>query len=399
MVETDSPVPCLILAEQTWGSPLQAMRSLGSRGVPVFVAVLGSGANVYRASRYCSGAAEFSTSDPRAFCEEVRRWLEQSIGTDEAVLVLPTSDRLVDILDRERSSFDERYILSIPETNVASQLLLKPDAFEIAQEAGLAVPAWQRVSSRADIDRCESLRLPVVIRPVDWGSSGADYFKIILVNEETELHSTLQRLVDSDADVVAQEYVGGSDSVVEFAITWRSADGQSTSVCTGEKRRQTSDDGGVMVWGSAAPSPQALAATSSFLDCSGFTGLGGAEFIRTGGQHWFIEFNPRLEAIHFVSTAAGLDTVWFLYCDRVYGSRPNDIPLQSPATAWIGSAWLQRMINQPRSLGEGLLDRLRFAISPNRIRAVWSWTDPGPSLQILWRLSRNAIARLPQAPK
>ena len=393
MMGTEPLAPCLILAEQSWGGPLQAVRSLGSRGVPVYVAVMGPGADVYRSSRYCSNAAEFAASDPHDFCEAVRRWFERAAGTDGPVLVVPTSDRLVEVLHRERESFSERFLLGISEADVVSRLLVKPDAFDIACEAGLAVPAWQRVTSRADVDKCKSLRLPVVIRPVDWGSVGAEYFKIILASNEAELGSTLERLVDSGADLVVQEYVGGPGSVVEFAIVWRSADKGSTAVCTGEKRRQTSDDGGVMVWGSTVASPEVRAATTCFLDRSGFTGLGGAEFIRTGDERWFIEFNPRLEAIHFIATAAGLDTVWYLYCDLVYGSGPVDLPAQEPATAWIGSAWFQRLRGRPSRLGQALLDRLRFAISPNRIRAVWSWSDPGPSIRILERLSRIAIAK------
>jgi predicted ATP-grasp superfamily ATP-dependent carboligase len=356
---------------------------------------MGPGAEVYRSSRYCSDAAEFSTSDPRNFCEEVRCWFEPLAGGEGPVLVVPTSDRLVDVLHRERHAFGERFILSIPEPDVVSPLLVKPDAFKLACEAGLAVPAWQRVTSRADLDECNSLRLPVVIRPVDWGSTGVEYFKIILVHEEAELVSTLERLVDSGADLVVQEYVGGPESVVEFAIVWRSIDTASTAVCTGEKRRQTSDEGGVMVWGETVASPEVRAATTRFLDRSGFTGLGGAEFIRTGDQRWFIEFNPRLEAIHFIATAAGLDTAWYLYCDRMYGSAPADIPVQESATAWIGSAWFQRLRGRPASLPEALLDRLRFAAKPNRVRAVWSWSDPGPSIRLLSRISRAAIGSRP----
>jgi predicted ATP-grasp superfamily ATP-dependent carboligase len=391
MMATEPLPPCLILAEQSWGGPLQAMRSLGARGVPVFVAVMGPGADVYRSSRFCSGAAEFSALAVHEFCEDVRRWFEREAGNGGPVLVVPTSDRLVEVLHGDRDSFGERFHLVIPDAGVLPKLLVKPESFEIAMAAGLSVPPWRRVTTRADVDDCARLELPVVIRPVAWRSVGAEYFKIIVVRERAELNSTLERLVDSGADLVVQQHVGGPEAVVEFAIVWRSADRDSTAVCTGKKRRQTSDDGGVMVWGSTVAMPAVRAATMDFLDRSGFTGVGGAEFIRSGDERWFIEFNPRLEAIHFIAAAAGLDTVVYLYCDRVLGSGAMGIPEQGPATAWIGSAWWQRLRSHPSSVGEAVLDRVRFAISPHRVRAVWSWHDPGPSVRVVERMVRAAV--------
>lgn len=385
---------CVLFAEQAWGGTLQACRSLVSRGVPTYVAVAGRGSEVYRASRACSDATDLDDSTAATCCEELRRWVEHVVEPGTLVVLIPTSDRLVEFLHTQRSSFGARYRLGIPEPGVAERLLCKPDAFDIAEAAGLSVPAWRRVRQQSDIARCEELRLPVVVRPSSWSTQGAEPFKVVLVRDREMCARALQRLVDGGADVVVQEYVGGDGTAVEFGLSWRSKTGSRSMVCTGVKHREASDDGGVMVWGSAVDQPSTRSATMSFLDSSGFTGLGGAEFIRRMGTLWFIEFNPRLEAITFLATRAGLDLVAAEFDDLAGITEAPVSSPQRPATAWVGSAWLARLTGPSGSLLEALGDRARFALSPNRVKAVWSFTDPGPSVQIVKMMMSAARRRV-----
>src|SRR5690606_32541457 len=133
-----------------------------------------------------------------------------------------------------------------------------------------------------------------------------------------------------------------------------------TATCTGRKRRLSEPDGGVMAWGEAVDLPEVRRMTEAFLDRAGFTGVGGLEVIRSGGRAWFVEFNPRLESIHSLATAAGVDTVALAFEDLALGRRPVAPPRQRPAAAWIGSAWLSRIRRQPGAWVHLLRDRFRF---------------------------------------
>ena len=130
----------------------------------------------------------------------------------------------------------------------------------------------------------------------------------------------------NDGVVTVTRDVDAPDQAVELALVWRSRDGATTAVCTGRKRRQASPDGGVMVWGEAAELPDVRDAALRFLDVSGFRGVGGIELIRAGGRLWFIEFNPRLEAIHFLAARAGVDLVALDYREQLplIGERAPD---------------------------------------------------------------------------
>lgn len=385
--------PCLILAEEVWGSALHAARSLGRAGVPVYIATAGHGAAVYRRSRYCAAAADFEFGDHVAFCRALQGWVESLGPGDEAVPVLPLSDRLVECLDVGRDVFSSRFRLSIPSRTAVGELLDKAESLRIAERAGLDVPAWTLVSSMDDLAKTEGLRLPVAVRPTRWSTVGKTYFKIAVYTDSQALRLGLESMVAQGAQLIVQEYVDAPDDHVEFGMLWRSIDQSATAVCTGRKRRQAAAEGGVMVWGEAVPLPAVEEAALRFLDESRFTGLGGIEFIRRGERNWFIEFNPRLEAIHFLAARAGIDTVRVAYRELALNEVPAEMPRQGPAAAWVGSAALGRFLSNPGDWGLILNDWWRFWRSPNRVRAVWSRDDPAPGLALARRLAHRAVTR------
>ncbi|MCB1257959.1 MAG: ATP-grasp domain-containing protein [Microthrixaceae bacterium] len=391
---TERPTPCVLLAEEVWGSTLHAIRSLGRTGVPVFVITAGQGSTIYRWSRFCVAAQDITTSDPVAFMDRTRAWLDQETSPDAEVVVIPLSDRLVEYLHKTRGSTPERWKVSIPTPSVTETLLDKALSLQVAERAGLEVPPWMEVRSVDDIATTSDLVLPVVVRPTRWSSTGEDYFKVKLCHTEDQLQSVMTDAIGTGAELIVQSYINAPDEAVEFAISWRSNDRSTTASCTGRKRRQSGLEGGVMAWGETVDLPDVATGAVQFLDESGFTGLGGIEFIRSDGHLWFIEFNPRLEAIHFLATAAGVDTVLMEYNNRARGSVPPVIPVQSPAAGWVGSAWLNRLNHRPGDWRVALTDRRAFARAQRRIKAVMDPRDPLPAAMVLARLVSRGLRRV-----
>ena len=385
---------CVVLAEEVWGSALHVTRSLGRAGVPVFVATAGSGAVIYGRSRYCTAAADFDPSDSVRFCVEVRDWAQGLVQDDQPVMVLPLSDRLVEFLHESRDAFPDQFKLAIPSPEATEALLTKEESLRIAERAGLDVPRWVLVSSPEDLRSLERLRMPVAVRPTSWSTVGGKYFKIAVCRSRETLSEELLGYLDAGAELIVQEYVEASEEDVELAIVWRSEDRSSTAVCTGRKRRQSAAEGGVMIWGETVPLPGVRDGALRFLDASGFTGLGGIEFIRSQGRSWFIEFNPRLEAIHFLAARSGIDTVRMAYRDLALGAPNHDVPEQKHATAWMGGAWLQRLSSDRSYRWTAIRDWWAFVRAPGRVRAVWTWRDPVPGLVLSSRLAVRAMRSL-----
>lgn len=374
----------------------------------MLVAVAGRGAQVYSASRHCFAARDFPLeppdgSEPEEWSARVVEWVERTAPPaprdrpSGPIPVFPLSDRLVDVLDRTRALFGSRYRLAIPDGPAAALLLDKARAFEAAEEMGLDVPRWVAVSGSEGLLPSDSLELPVVVRPRRWSSAGSRYFKVRSYAERAELRQGLAEMLADGADVVAQERVPGPDESVEWVVFYRGDGGDGIesvwTACTGRKRRQASPVGGVMVWGESAPIPEAETMARRFADATGFVGLGGLEVKYHGGRRWFIEVNPRLEAIHFLAARAGVDTVAVAYRHLALGQPPAPPPEPRSAAAWVGGAWLSRL-GTTRDWRTAALDAAGFAASPRKVMAVWSIRDPLPWFRVTARLGRAMARRI-----
>lgn len=396
-IQSNRRPTALLLAEEVWGTTLHAMRSLAGRGAEVLVASTGSGASTYGSSSLCRAAVDVDASDSHSYCREVVRWaLSQVEQPDTEVVVFPLSDRLLDHVNRHRDEFGDRFRLATAEPDVVDALLDKRSSFDTARAAGLMVPPWLPIDeTHPDAPTVNGAALggpgPVAVRPARWSVPGPEYFKLRVVRDQVSMDQLAELAKRRDQPLVAQEYLEVPEDAVEFGILWRSRDRTNTVVCTGRKRRQSHPEGGVMVWGEAVDLPDLREASVAFLDESRFTGLGGIEFIRQGSELWFVEFNPRLEAIHFLATAAGVDTVALAYEDHAGARMTAAESTQHEAGAWLGTAWLQRVLADPSYRLAAITDRVALARQPVRARAIWSWQDPRPGLHVVAGISSKAL--------
>ncbi len=326
---TGNRPPCLLVAEEVWGSPLHTARSLATIGARPLVAVAGEGAAILGASKYCAAAVDLDPADPGAFCRELVAWAESHVPDDVPVPTIPLSDRLVAFLDTHRDQFPERFRLAIAPHEVNAVLLDKAAALGVAAAAGLEIAPWAHVRRVEDLALVSALRPPLIVRPTSWATAGSASFKFRVL-AEAEVDAELRAALARGAELLVQEYLEVAESAVEFALTWRSIDGTSTATCTGRKRRAAEPCGGVMAWGEAVDLADVRDAALRFLDRSGHVGPGGIELIRHEGRLSFVEFNPRLEATHFLGSTAGVDIVRLTYEDLATGQRPGRAGAAAP---------------------------------------------------------------------
>lgn len=366
---------CVIVAEQSWGSPLRAANALHADGVPVAVASVGSGSSIYRSSRYCTAAADFS---PEGFGQALTAWVDRVFPEASAVTLIPTSDRTLELVTS--SSFGPRIRRAGVEDTRSEELLDKRSAFAVAERAGLDVPMWVPVDDEHPFDASSWEAFPVTVRPTSWKTVGSDPIKVVRCDTRERLASLVAAQRAAGAELIVQAFVEHREGDVAMAITW--SDGVNHSICTGRKRRESHADGGVMVWGVAESIPEIERAARAFLDETGVMGPGGLEFIFDGSGWKFIEFNPRLEAVQFLAEAAGHNTVVYEHRRLAGADAVEELAPQRPAAAWVGSAALLRAQadGSPMTV---LRDRVAFALQKNRVRAIWTWKDPMPGINVV----------------
>lgn len=375
---------CLVLGGSTH-STLSAVRSLARLGLPTYAGVLQKQAvRILGSSRSCRSARRITASGPDALADELLSFAREEFPFASKVLVISTSERIIDHLNAVRDRIDPRFELAIPPAEVCGALLDKFESMRLAEAAGLQVPTWACVKSREDLASLPQFNFPVCVRPTSWSTTGTSSFKILICATPDELESVLSTAIEGGGEFIAQDYVGDADDL-DVGMIWVPTDGSEASVWTGVKRRSSSPEGGVLAWGEAAVLPDVESAIRSFATTARYRGVGGIEFLRSGRDLWFIEFNPRLEAFHRLAAISGLDAPALIAGEWLGGtaaSPARPTTGRQSAAFWVGEAWRERIAMDRKGLGLMLSEAVRFLAHRRRAFSIWSYCDPMPALVV-----------------
>ena len=386
---------CILLSDGSLGSALQAARLLGQRGVSVYVACAGAGAGPMSRSRWVVEAVDLPAGDSGAYTAALKAWTDHWGRTPPGpVPIVPLSDRLAAWLDEVRADLDKKFICAIPQSDALKILLDKSLSLEAAEGAGLDVLPWRQVLTSADVPAAVDLPLPVIIRPTSYDVRGDTYFKQAVFHGQAELRSFLEERVRQGARMVAQQYLEVGPQAVEFAIVATGGSQEILSLVTGRKLVQSQPGGGVMAWGEAVDLPDVAKVCKSFVDATSFEGAGGLEVIRHLGKLWFVEFNPRAEAIHSLADLAGAPNIISVVSALITRVDQEPPKPEYPAALWVETAWLERVRRNRSTLPSMLTAYRAHRRYVRRSGLIFSWNDPRPGLAYAARLILGAMRAL-----
>jgi predicted ATP-grasp superfamily ATP-dependent carboligase/L-amino acid N-acyltransferase YncA len=379
--------PCVLLTRTAWGGTLEAIRSLGSRGVPVYVFVLGRDPTVYARSRYCREAHRLVGENAAAVSRELLDWCA-SENFSQLPLLLPMIDILATFVAEERRNLEKRFIIGAARPEIVLGLLDKGQAGPLAAKCGLDVPQSAVVKTRVDLETAaRRIPYPVIAKPVWWREQGSVDFKALIYRDQESLVSGIAPALNGDTSVLLQEYVEGTDQDIETFMFYRDHRGLIWG-CTAKKLRQCPPNAGIMASGQAIDLPELRELCAMFLNKIDYQGLGGTEFKRSGSRLKYIETSARPEAIHGLSRKAGIDLVWVAYCDYCLGGLAEEPYDQHEAFYLDWQAF--RASYGIKKAGSWLLALLKILVKRPLKIAVFEWKDPGPSIY----LARSAVQEI-----
>lgn len=254
-----SSVSCVLLADGSIGSAVQAARLLSSDGIDVHVGCVSFPSLLLRRSRAVADAVDLDSEGAEQFTASLLDWLNSRSLTHAVVPIIPLSDRLADWLDRTRAAFPDHLRLGIPATAILRPLLAKHTALPLAEHAGLDVLPWAYVQDENDLDKAlPRLAFPLIARPTSWDSVGSSYFKQAVLGSPHEAAAFVQKRLATGAEMVIQNYLDVPPDAIEFALLGVSLDGELRSVVTGRKGGTSSPGGGVLTWGQTAVLPDVV---------------------------------------------------------------------------------------------------------------------------------------------
>jgi D-aspartate ligase len=361
-------------------------RSLGERGIRVIglSAHRGVYGNFTRFAevRSCPDSRE----DPESLLKFLVR-LGEEIGGP--AVIFPTRDDDVLFLDRFRAELGSHFTPAIPSTPALMTCLDKWETYQLAKKTGVPVPATWKVERPAELLRIlDEVEYPCVLKPLsahywrkadNWERVGAR--KAICVSSPEELRQEYERVAAADPRVVVQQVVTGGDDRLVVAACYVDRSSRLVASFTAQKVLQVPEGFGTGCIVQTADRQELVSVAARLLEELRFTGIAEVEFKwdSSSRQYRIIEINPRPWDQHRLGHACGVDLIHIAYCDLA-GMAPPAVESRQAECKWVAEDVL--FLAMVRSLWklDGSFKVLRRLARGRKIYAIWSMSDPWPSI-------------------
>jgi predicted ATP-grasp superfamily ATP-dependent carboligase len=357
---------------------LAVVRSLGRRGIPVWV--LAGGDDVLAArSRYARTVA-FAGDTDRERCESLFR-LADAHHLDGWAL-FPSADETAAFVSRAHDDLQARFVLTTPPWQVLRWAYDK----RLTERLGRALDIPQpRTWSAASADAAASLDVdfPVVVKPaIKEELNRLTAAKAWRADDRDELrrrYAEAADLVDPSV-LMIQELIPGNGET-QFSYAALCDRGRPLATVVARRTRQyPADFGRASTYVETVEQPDVIEPSERLLGEIGFTGLVEVEFKRDprDGALKLLDINPRVWGWHSLCQRAGVDFPYLAW--RLARSEPV------PATrSQIGVRWLRLSTDLPTSVREMVGGRLPVrtylrSLGGPRESAIFARDDPRPGL-------------------
>jgi predicted ATP-grasp superfamily ATP-dependent carboligase len=387
-----APIGALVLGADY--RALGVVRSLGRRGVPVWV-LKEPAEPIAALSRYTRRSIAWPVDGVAriGFLKELAR----TEGVDGWALI-PSADETAALVARHHEELAEHFVHTLPAWSTVRWAYDKRLSYELADRVGVRRPitAYPRTAAElAEVD----VPFPAVLKPAIKESfnrfTAAKAWRIDDPEELARRHAEACTLVDP-ATLMLQELVpGGGEAQWSFATLCR--DGEPLAWLTARRTRQyPADFGRASTYVETIDCPEIVEPSLRMLRAIRYTGLIEVEYKRDprDGVMKLLDLNPRVWGWHTLCGRAGVDFSHLLWL-MVSG---EPVPR---ARARPGVGWLRFTTDTPTALKElfgGRLPVRDYARSLLRPResAIFAWDDPLPGLSELpvlaYVLSRRVLA-------
>lgn len=304
-----------------------------------------------------------------------------------------TQEESVKTLSHQREQLSVLYRFSLPPQNIVATLLHKQGFQKLAETLSAPIPPLVHIRTLTDLPALQQLRYPIVIKPGERHAEyGRQFKKAYRVDSAAEASELLRRILPVMPDVVAQEWIEGSDANIYFCLQYLNRHSEVIAQFTGRKLRSWPPQVGGTASCMPAPEVQDELSdmTTRFFQATEVIGMAGMEYKRDVRHGEFRMVEPTIGRTDYqeeVATLNGYNLPFAAYRTELGLAIPVAQPLRR-RIAWrvrgddIQSAQAQ---NQRRSAGFAQVDRV--------VDAWWRWSDPMPSLLQLLRRIRWGLYR------
>lgn len=349
-------------------------RSLGRRGIPVWVIDTGSSKSIAQYSRY--------TKCFIASTEPVNELLlrEGKLHNLQGWVLFSGSDDYVEALSTHREALSAIFRVTTPPLAITSFALDKRLTYRRAAELGIAVPWTWFGEALADL-REEDIPYPVILKPaVNHHFFPQTNLKALAANDSTELHRTFAQMSQyiPPSEILIQERIPGNGEN-QFSYCGICDNGRVSVSLVAQRRRQYPIEfGNASTFVETASQTEIEWGGRRFLESIKFDGMGEVEFKfdPRDGKHKILDVNSRPWGWHTLGQAAGVDFSYVLWRQKV-GLRAAAMQNLRPA-AWVREITDAVAILKAHDRGSEIKRLLSAMLHRKFTCATFSFSDPVP---------------------
>lgn len=371
---------------------LAIVRSLGRRGIPVFV--LDDERSIAPASRYVTGSMRVASLRGAAETIAALEQAERQHGL-KGWLLYPTRDETVAAIARARERLAEHYRVTVSPWPAIRAAWDKRETYRLAGELGVAAPRSWMVGALASLDEIDGAP-PWVIKPAIkerfFYATGAKAWR---ADDRAQLHQRVREAgaLIGEEEVIVQELIpGGGEAQFSYCAMFK--EGAARAAMTAQRVRQhPMDFGRATTYARTVPDPGLAAPSQRLLAAIGYYGLVELEYKLDArdGRFKLLDINPRTWGYHGLAQRAGVDFPFHLYADAFGLPAPGGGP--RPGVSWVRLATdlptVLLELAHRRLTARGVLRSLRAV----DVEAVFSADDPLPGLAELALMPYAALRR------
>ena len=358
---------------------LTIARSLGRRGVPVWVATT---PNIKLASfsRYTLRTLPWPDGESAAQVEYLLGVAER-YRLDQWVL-FPTSDETAALLSKFHTALSRRFRVSTPTWDVLRWAYDKRFTYQLAAEQQVDYPSTIYPSTETDLVAA-SCTFPAILKPATHSSvnrfTADKAWPVANRDELLARYRQARELIPADLILVQELIPGGGESQFSYAALCR--DGQPIVSLTARRTRQYPIDFGYSSsFVETLDVPEIVEPSRRLLAAMRYTGLVEVEFKcdAPNGGYKLLDINPRLWTWAALGGRAGVDFPYLLW-QMMVGK-----PIREQ-TARAGARWVRMSTDIPAAIHEMFRGRLNLRAYLRSLRrpiefALMAADDPLPGL-------------------
>jgi predicted ATP-grasp superfamily ATP-dependent carboligase len=358
---------------------LGVARSLGRRGIPVFI--LEDQHSVSLFSRYARRVIRVEDLRDEQKTVDAVMEVGNRFGLKDWVL-FPTRDETVAAFSRHRSRLAELFRVTTPGWDIVKWAWDKTNTDILARRLGIPAPETWNPRSLEELAALYP-RLPLAIKPAVkenfFYATGAKAWRADTPEQLKELFMKASRQIKPEEVMVQEIIPGGGESQFSYCAFFRGGQALGSLVAK-RKRQHPAEFGRAATYVESIEAPEINELAERFLRAIDYYGLVEIEFKQDPRDHQYklLDVNARAWGFHSLGGAAGVDFPYLLYADQV--GEPMEHCYGKP-----GVGWLRLITDVPVAVSGLVTGRLGISsylgsLRKTRIESVFCWRDPLPSL-------------------